>query len=87
MGFAMDGFLLAIVLLLGLPLLVICLAKRDRRTERHWGDQSSQANIFTGADTNAPRVISASLPKGLSVKGEEIEELSHRAEPPESGDK
>ncbi len=84
----MTSYILILIAFVGLPLLVIWLAKRDRAREKQWGDQSSESSIVTGSEYDMPRILPAEPPRGLMANRAPIEELGHRADfrPEGSGD-
>ena len=67
-----------LAVLVGLPLLIIWFAKRDRKRTSRWGRESSQSNIVTGAQWDSPQIVPVEPLDGPSVNGEPTEDLSHR---------
>jgi len=68
-------FLAAVIVL---PAALIWLAKRDaRKGNSELGDESI---VLTGAETDAPRIISAAPPRGPQINGAEVEDQTKMQE-------
>jgi len=73
----MTAYFLWLLLVVGVPALVIWLAKRDRSRARHWGDQRSQQNIMVGAELDMPRILPVEPLMGSTASGAPVDDLSH----------